>query len=1245
VGAVPDAYVPTPIGPRFCTQARAESLPARLTAMSTHASSGGQVVLVSQLFDMFQTSCGICHGTINAMGSFQIATPNDFTLAYIKQENVLSHIMSNIACPFPTDPTNTQEPMPPCGQMNAMPYSQRGPNDEIKIFGDLLQEWVTAGGPPSFTPMSSSSASSTGDAGGDAGAVSQFAMTPANGNAMTNIGNCIPSQALVGIDSTRTDKMDAMFGAAKSQPNGTPAQILGLPEKLSQTDLFTLDSETLAQSGVVAYAPGYPLWSDDAGKLRYVRVPRGQSIHFNKATQQFEIPPNTRFYKTFMKRIADTDGSYRYRKIETRLIVARPDQNNADGTVTQTALFGTYRWRDDESEADLDEELLRDNLPFPDDVLPYNTDEQLAAAILKGQPLDPDEALVQGHAVRHYAIPSSQRCVQCHMGSPSQVFVLGFTPLEINRRPTTIGGTIEESGPDELTQLQRLIDYGVVTGIASPADVLPLEKSQGTRAPRNDLELIAQGYMLGNCAHCHNPRGYPTTLQPLLKDLFNVLPSATGGGIFQFPLETTSPDVFRGRGGTTPIPFITPSLMDLPRVDVASGLDANDVFMSFSPTQAENGMKYSIFAPWRSLIYRNVASAFTYEDDLALFPHMPLNTPGFDPRAKQILSDWMVSIPAIRKDPEIPEYAFLGNFASGVGATSQFGPAPDKNPQPYVEVSPGDPRYADALAAAQARLQILHTGKNPALPAPVIPYVPYADPGDTADTVDPQVALDPTCHPSPDPGLTIGDHSIPVPFINHPHWVQADLSQFPGYTPRRADWANFLILGQTPPPPKICGGDPTTLDNAYQDQKNVIALDQSATLEQTQTINGKVTSFRDWAAPADPKNELPMGLWQPKSGCNFSSQKTVSQYTGTDRAHWMDYRDSGNPPPAASAPVYTETPGAAVFKMICINCHGKRADSNGFIAQNLTLLTGGLARVADFRDGLFGPVTSPGTNLHAAFGAAALPSGVGSNWTGVNDDDRVARYMAWMALGGTQVVIPSEVLSLVQETPVFGVPRLLAVTSANMLSTAKGLCASLLGPSGPQQIPPGTPYLDASANLLNIHLIRTNGDAELWLRMCTFANPSPVHVLKWYDGKTGQVNVPAATNNGAIDFGQLGFQQFVDPAAYVANGGTVIGDENGKTVTLGSADAGPPANWPQWPWCIDMTDMSSVPAGYPECPPAVATLVRNCDTQQGCWTEDTANAWAVRGAMNAGFSVFLYVQALEQLSSPPPDYTQCEQLQ
>src|SRR5262249_47559110 len=159
-----------------------------------------------------------------------------------------------------------------------------------------------------------------------------------------------------------------------------------------------------------------------------------------------------------------------------------------------------------------------------------------------------------------------------------------------------------------------------------PSDVVPLERSQGARTPRNNYELVAQGYLVGNCQHCHNPRGYPSVQSPSLINVLNFLPSETGG-IFQFPLERFSPRIGRGITGTTPIPYITPSLVDLPRVDVRSGGQAADIFVH-APTASE--IVWVAYAPWRSLIYRNVDGPFAYVDDLAIYPHMPFNSAGYD---------------------------------------------------------------------------------------------------------------------------------------------------------------------------------------------------------------------------------------------------------------------------------------------------------------------------------------------------------------------------------------------------------------------------------------------------------------------------------------------------------------------------------------------------------------------------------------------------------------------------------------
>ncbi len=238
------------------------------------------------------------------------------------------------------------------------------------------------------------------------------------------------------------------------------------------------------------------------------------------------------------------------------------------------------------------------------------------------------------------------------MGSPSQSFVLGFTPLQVARRPSGEGGVYEPATGDELTQLQRLIDYGVITRDDVAAATSCRSRSrEGTRAPRNDHELNAQAYMVGNCAHCHNPRGFPSIKQPELADVLIFLPGpGPNQGIFQFPLDAMSPIRKRGLQQDVPIPYITPSLYDLSSDTATSEVLLPEPAPSGS-CDGPNASPQWVLAPWRSLIYRNVDTPFDYFDDFAPFPHMPLNTPGYDCRVAQLMGDWMVSIPARIKDP------------------------------------------------------------------------------------------------------------------------------------------------------------------------------------------------------------------------------------------------------------------------------------------------------------------------------------------------------------------------------------------------------------------------------------------------------------------------------------------------------------------------------------------------------------------------------------------------------------------
>lgn len=324
-----------------------------------------------------------------------------------------------------------------------------------------------------------------------------------NPEKMTDLGDCIPEAGLKGTDPVK----DYHFANATS-----------LPALLSETDLFTMDAHQLAKRGTFAYNVEYPLWSDHAGKQRWVHVPAkvgdGQKFepnaiayekHGERAGGVFKIPDNTRFYKTFFKGIKDTDGVIRYKPVETRIIVVRQPP--------QDPLYGTYIWKDDLSDATLLTEPYRDGSPWKDFSVDLRHDYGAGSK-------------------RPYIVPAKHRCVQCHMGAENQSGVVGFTPLQINRRQLGSAGRTESIGASELDLKHRLVGHGVLGDFKEYHD-LPRLEYYPSQTELNDHTLRAQGYFLGNCAHCHNPKGFATVDGGISFDL-------SEGKIFNFNTHLTS---------------------------------------------------------------------------------------------------------------------------------------------------------------------------------------------------------------------------------------------------------------------------------------------------------------------------------------------------------------------------------------------------------------------------------------------------------------------------------------------------------------------------------------------------------------------------------------------------------------------------------------------------------------------------------------------------------------------------------
>jgi mono/diheme cytochrome c family protein len=1148
------------------------------------------LAFVDDLFLKFKAHCGSCHVDTN-LGGFKV-TPQTFTR--VVDQKVVDAIQSNIeTCPEGDEQCVAF--MPPV-EANGRPWSEREGNksDPVNLFVQEIQAWLSQskdGKPPDDVYTLPAELSGK----------SPYPVDEAFASASTSLGTCVPDAGMVATEPNNACDIDARF-AAMQRDTTSPTLVdrIGLPLTLDQTDLFTLDSAELAKFGVISYSPAYPLWTDDAGKQRYIRVPRGTSVKYVKETKTFDIPENTRFYKTFLKKVKVGPNEYRYRKIETRVIVSRDNGQS---------LFGTYEWNNEETNATLVTSPLRNGEPFTDVLKTIITDEPLAAEIQRkkeaGEVRNVTYELDRQHAVRRYAIPGSERCIQCHMGNPD--FVLAFSPLQVNHRPcdqATLdkqgyceGGIIETTDTDEVSQLQRLIDYGVITGYDE--EPLKLEDSQGARKARSPEELIAQGYLLGNCAHCHNPTGYPTKQNPELEHLLDFLPSEAGG-VFEFPLDRTSPRIKRGQLGEISLPYITPSLRDIMVTPVS---DRESVKWLPKQVASPDGKSVDfIDAPWRSLIYRNVDTPFTYTDNYAIYPHMPLNSPGFDCRAPRILAEWMTSIPAVKKRPELSEdFPVVPNLTS----PNQYGGEID--PQPYLEVKPGEPRFEYAQEQAKKKLAEYRKGNR-------YHYCP-----DTSDIVDIDVVRGLAQVPrdiGAQSSLGLPGEGVP----DRSHWVVTDLTEPPGeWSPRRTDWEDVLVNGNVPPHgvSPSSGGVFTEAEAARNAQLQVVEMLQSITL---------TDAFKTFG-----KTKMPFGVWQSKPECatKLAKQPKLSEYASggshaNERLRWMD--DNKNQDLSGS--VYQATPGESIYRMICINCHGANADSKGRQASTLQDMTGGTGRVANFRDGLFGPTGSHGANRARVF----------------NPPEWSPRYLPWMALGGTLTKIPQAILDLVANTQVLGVSRDASVgntASANMLQVAQNLCYGVanVGALGSRPISPTTLFENRGWTDLNrgSGLIVTNGDAELWHHVCARDNPPPIRALQ-----VGGTEESRNLTGSEFDL--------YWPASYPAT--AAIGDDRGRSQPQLKGDN-------IFPWCVvapsdpSMAEWVAAQKTFdqkplPICPAEFLTAENQFKVElddQARYHYPDAQKWALRGAINAGLAVFVYLDDLIGNDTPAnPRFNECELL-
>src|SRR5262249_44288247 len=147
-----------------------------------------------------------------------------------------------------------------------------------------------------------------------------------------------------------------------------------------------------------------------------------------------------------------------------------------------------------------------------------------------------------------------------------------------------------------------------------------------------------------------------------------------------------------------------------------------------------------------------------------------------------------------------------------------------------------------------------------------------------------------------------------------------------------------------------------------------------------------------------------------KAGCKFPASLEANPNDVSDTKYyerpWMLGRDGSPKRPLGE--VYLSTPGAAIFRAVGSNCHGAQANGDSGHAKALLQRSGGATSVANLIGGLFGPQGNPsrppGSNLEL-FDTPG-PNGLSIGPYGA------AKYLVWMASGGTSIKFPDGFESL-----------------------------------------------------------------------------------------------------------------------------------------------------------------------------------------------------------------------------------------
>jgi putative heme-binding domain-containing protein len=265
-------------------------------------------------------------------------------------------------------------------------------------------------------------------------------------------------------------------------PNQSDQSAAAFPRTLKDTGLFTDVAHQTPAPGVVPYVIKAPQWVDGATAEHFVAIPGTGNVRwqtddvFERLTKSF--PKNSVLVRTFSIDLKTGDPATR-RKIETQLL-------HFDGRQWHGY---TYRWRDDQTDAD----LVDDN----------GGEQRLTIE---------DPAVIGGKRQQTWHYASRTQCLTCHTIHAGYVVGYNDAQLDLTR---DMG-----NGPEN--QLAALRAVGLAAQPYDPKRGQPAKPADYSLVNPEDtsasLDDRARSYLHANCAHCHREHGGGSALIDLRKE-------------------------------------------------------------------------------------------------------------------------------------------------------------------------------------------------------------------------------------------------------------------------------------------------------------------------------------------------------------------------------------------------------------------------------------------------------------------------------------------------------------------------------------------------------------------------------------------------------------------------------------------------------------------------------------------------------------------------------------------------------